>query len=91
MQWTLWEAFRPGLEAIKESKKLQKTILKQQYENSYCIKDLKGLDKPMIVNTALDVPAVDLEQIDPDDLEEMVSLMEVAMLTYEGGDLLKKT
>ncbi|GJU61569.1 putative ribonuclease H-like domain-containing protein [Tanacetum coccineum] len=41
---TLWEAIKTNFRGNKESKKMQKTILKQQYENSYCIRS-EGLDK----------------------------------------------
>ncbi|GJU24164.1 hypothetical protein Tco_1162785 [Tanacetum coccineum] len=42
---TLWEAINTGFGGNKESKKIQKTILKQQYENfaaSRSEKDMKG-------------------------------------------------
>nr|GEU66777.1 hypothetical protein [Tanacetum cinerariifolium] len=53
---TLWEAIKPRFGGKKESKKMQKTILKQQYEN-------------FIASRSEDNE--DLEQIDTDDLEEM--------------------
>nr|GEW51366.1 ribonuclease H-like domain-containing protein [Tanacetum cinerariifolium] len=41
---TLWEAIKTRFEGNKESKKMQKTILKQQYEN-FAASRSKGLDK----------------------------------------------
>ncbi|GJR77315.1 ribonuclease H-like domain-containing protein [Tanacetum coccineum] len=41
---TLWEAIKTRFGANKESKKMQKTILKQQYEN-FAASRSKGLDK----------------------------------------------
>ncbi|GJV06682.1 hypothetical protein Tco_1344338 [Tanacetum coccineum] len=80
---TLWEAIKTRFGGNKESKKMQKTILKQQYEN-FTTSRYEGLDKTYdsgtneAVNTALDIPAAspqldneDLEQIDTGDLEEM--------------------
>ncbi|GJV16204.1 hypothetical protein Tco_1361527 [Tanacetum coccineum] len=64
---TLWEAIKARFRGNKESKKIQKTILKQQYEN-FAASRSEGLDK------TYDSPQLDnedLEQIDTDDLEEM--------------------
>ncbi|GKD12662.1 hypothetical protein Tco_1197069 [Tanacetum coccineum] len=44
---TLWEAIKARFGGNKESKKMQKTILKQQYEN-FTASRSEGLDKPMI-------------------------------------------
>ncbi|GJZ55123.1 hypothetical protein Tco_0610316 [Tanacetum coccineum] len=41
---TLWEAIKARFRGNKESKKMQKTILKQQYEN-FTASRSKGLDK----------------------------------------------
>ncbi|GJV34951.1 hypothetical protein Tco_1407428, partial [Tanacetum coccineum] len=41
---TLWEAIKTRFEGNKESKKMQKTILKQQYENFTALRS-EGLDK----------------------------------------------
>ncbi|GJT46833.1 hypothetical protein Tco_0955548 [Tanacetum coccineum] len=41
---TLWEEIKARFEGNKESKKMQKTILKQQYEN-FTASRSKGLDK----------------------------------------------
>ncbi|GJZ98294.1 ribonuclease H-like domain-containing protein [Tanacetum coccineum] len=81
---TLWEAIKARFGGNKESKKIQKTILKQQFENFIASRS-EGLDKTYdstneAVNTAHDVPAArtygqasssTYEQIDTDDLEEM--------------------
>nr|GEW72998.1 hypothetical protein [Tanacetum cinerariifolium] len=53
---TLWEAIKTRFRGNKESKKMQKTILKQQYENFVASRSEDNKD---------------LEQIDTDDLEEM--------------------
>nr|GEZ63686.1 ribonuclease H-like domain-containing protein [Tanacetum cinerariifolium] len=68
---TLWEAINTRFGGNKESKKMQKTILKQQYEN-FAASRYEGLDKtydsqpnsPQLVHE-------DLEQIHLDDIEEM--------------------
>ncbi|GJR61315.1 putative ribonuclease H-like domain-containing protein [Tanacetum coccineum] len=63
---TLWEAIKTRFGGNKESKKMQKTILKQQYEN-FTTSRYKGLDKTYdsgtneAVNTALDIPAARLK------------------------------
>ncbi|GJT71825.1 ribonuclease H-like domain-containing protein [Tanacetum coccineum] len=48
---TLWEAIKARFGSNKESKKMQKTILKQQYENFDASRS-EGLIKPMIENTS---------------------------------------
>ncbi|GJY64045.1 ribonuclease H-like domain-containing protein [Tanacetum coccineum] len=84
---TLWEAIKTRFGGNKESKKMQKTILKQQYEN-YTASRSEGLDK------TYDSPQLDnedLDQIDTDDLEEMDLKWQVAMLTMRVKRFLKKT
>ncbi|GJV03885.1 hypothetical protein Tco_1337454 [Tanacetum coccineum] len=44
---TLWEAIKARFGGNKESKKMQETILKKQYEN-FTASRSEGLDKPMI-------------------------------------------
>ncbi|GJX23697.1 putative ribonuclease H-like domain-containing protein [Tanacetum coccineum] len=64
---TLWAAIKSRFGGNVESKKMQKNVLKQQFENFF-VYDIEGLDK------AYDSPQLDdedLEQIDHDDLEEM--------------------
>ncbi|GJV48807.1 ribonuclease H-like domain-containing protein [Tanacetum coccineum] len=83
---TLWEAIKTRFGGNKESKKMQKTILKQQYEN-FTASRSQGLDK------TYDSPKLDnedLEQIDADDLEEMHLKWHVAMLTMRVKRFLKK-
>ncbi|GJY18454.1 ribonuclease H-like domain-containing protein [Tanacetum coccineum] len=66
---------------------MQKTILKQQYEN-FATSRSKGLDK------TYDSPQLDnkdLQQIDTDDLEEVDLKWQVAMLTMRVKRFLKKT
>ncbi|GJW73017.1 putative ribonuclease H-like domain-containing protein [Tanacetum coccineum] len=84
---TLWEAIKARFGGNKESKKMQKTILKQQYEN-FTASRSEGLDK------TYDSPQLDnedLEQIGTDDLEEMDLKWQVAMLTMRVKRFLKKT
>nr|GEW64358.1 ribonuclease H-like domain, reverse transcriptase, RNA-dependent DNA polymerase [Tanacetum cinerariifolium] len=66
---SLWEAIKNRFRGNKESKKMQKTILKQNYEH-FVASSQKGLDK-----------TYDLEQINTDDLEKMDLKWQVAMLT----------
>ncbi|GJW07584.1 ribonuclease H-like domain-containing protein [Tanacetum coccineum] len=73
---TLWEAIKARFGGNKESKKIQKTILKQQYEN-FTASRSEGLDK------TYDSPLLDnenLEQIDTNDLKEKDLQWQVAML-----------
>ncbi|GJV91084.1 hypothetical protein Tco_1538897 [Tanacetum coccineum] len=74
---TLWEAIKAKFGGNKESKKMQKTIMKQQYENFAASRSErldKTYDSPQFDNE-------DLEHIDTDDLEEMDLKWQVAMLT----------
>nr|GEZ82375.1 hypothetical protein [Tanacetum cinerariifolium] len=82
----------------KESKKVQRTLLKQQYENFASLSS-ETLDQTfdrlqklisqleiqdILSNTVINSPKLareDLEQIDPDDLEEMDLHWEIVMLT----------
>nr|GEU72596.1 ribonuclease H-like domain-containing protein [Tanacetum cinerariifolium] len=71
----------------KKSKKMQKTILKQQYKN-FAASRSEGLDK------TYDSPQLDnedLEQIDIDDHEEMDLKWQLAMLTMRVKRFIKKT
>ncbi|GJV45534.1 hypothetical protein Tco_1430070 [Tanacetum coccineum] len=63
---SLWEAIKTRFGGNKESKKMQKTVLKQQYENFNASRS-EGLDK--IYDRVVSMK--DLEQIDTDDLEKM--------------------
>ncbi|GJR14707.1 hypothetical protein Tco_0797359 [Tanacetum coccineum] len=84
---TLWEAIKARFRGNKESTKMQKTILKQQYEN-FAASRSEGLDKTYY---SLQLDNEDLEQIDTDDLEEMDLKWQVAMLTMRVKRFLKKT
>ncbi|GJU27597.1 ribonuclease H-like domain-containing protein [Tanacetum coccineum] len=74
---TLWEAIKTRFGGNKESKKMQKTILKQQYENFAALRS-EGLDK---IYDSPQLDNKDPEQIDTDDLEEMDLKWQVAILT----------
>nr|GFB08516.1 ribonuclease H-like domain-containing protein [Tanacetum cinerariifolium] len=69
---TLWEAIKTRFGGNKESKKIQKTILKQQYENFVASRS-EGLDKTYdrFQKLISQLEIHDLEQIDTDDLEEI--------------------
>ncbi|GKC60830.1 hypothetical protein Tco_1088428, partial [Tanacetum coccineum] len=97
---SLWEAIKTRFGGNKESKKMQKTILKQQYEN-FTASRSEGLDKTydrfQKLISQLEIPVnpqlnnKDLEQIDTDDLEEMDLKWQVAMLTMRVRRFIKKT
>ncbi|GJX39694.1 retrovirus-related pol polyprotein from transposon TNT 1-94, partial [Tanacetum coccineum] len=95
---SLWEAIKNRFGGNKESKKMQKTILKQNYEN-FVASSQEGLDKTydrfqnlisqLEIHGELDNE--DLEQIDANDLEEMDLKWQVAMLTMRVRRFIKKT
>ncbi|GJY41217.1 ribonuclease H-like domain-containing protein [Tanacetum coccineum] len=89
---TLLEAIKARFGGNKESKKMQKTILKQQYEN-FAASRSEGLDKTFdrFQKLISQLEIHDLEQIDTDDLEEMDLKWQVAMLTMRVKRFLKKT
>ncbi|GJS13825.1 hypothetical protein Tco_0408297 [Tanacetum coccineum] len=92
---TLWEAIKARFGGNKESKKMKKTILKQQYENFVASRS-EGLDKPYdrfqkLISQSEIHDNEDLEQIDTDDLEEIDLKWQVAMLTLRVKRFLKKT
>ncbi|GJY16931.1 ribonuclease H-like domain-containing protein [Tanacetum coccineum] len=75
---TLWEAIKTRLGGNKESKKMQKTILKQQYEN-FAASRSEGLEKPMIAwnNIALIMRnKSDLDTMSMDDLYNNLKVYE---------------
>ncbi|GJY43481.1 ribonuclease H-like domain-containing protein [Tanacetum coccineum] len=95
----LMEAIEKRYGGNKESKKVQRTLLKQQYEN-FVGSSSKIMDQTFdstnsnistneADNTAYGVK--DLEQIDPDDLEEMDLQWEMAMLTIRARRFIKRT
>nr|GEV59377.1 reverse transcriptase domain-containing protein [Tanacetum cinerariifolium] len=72
---TLWETIKTRFGGNKESKKMEKTILKQQYENFVASRSEDNED---------------LKQIDIDDLEEMDLKWQVAMLNMRVKRFIKK-
>ncbi|GJS27984.1 putative ribonuclease H-like domain-containing protein [Tanacetum coccineum] len=68
-------------------KKMQKTILMQQYDNFTALRS-EGLDKTY---DSSQLNNEDLEQIDTDDLKEMDLKWQVVMLTMRVNRFLKKT
>nr|GFC06782.1 ribonuclease H-like domain-containing protein [Tanacetum cinerariifolium] len=96
---SLWEAIKTRFEGNKESKKMHKTILRQQYKNFVASRS-EGLDKIYdsineTVNAAQDIPAAGskaqpsassyADDIDTKDLEEMDLKWQVAMITMRGN------
>nr|GEU81287.1 hypothetical protein [Tanacetum cinerariifolium] len=75
---SLWEAIKNRFGGNNESKKMLKTILKQNYEN-FAASSQEGLDKTY--DSALQLDNENLEQIDTDDLEEIDFKWQVAMIT----------
>nr|GFA53328.1 putative zinc finger, CCHC-type [Tanacetum cinerariifolium] len=78
----LMEAIEKRCRGNKESKKVQRTLLKKQYEN-FTTSSLKTLEQTF--------DREDVEQIDPDDLEEMDLKWEMAMLTIRARRFMKRT
>nr|GEV65121.1 hypothetical protein [Tanacetum cinerariifolium] len=92
---SLREAIKARFRGNKESKKMHKTIMKQQYEN-FVASRTEGLDKTydrfQKLISQLEVnDNKDLEQIDTDDLEEMDLKCQVAMITMRVKRFMKKT
>ncbi|GJU54261.1 ribonuclease H-like domain-containing protein, partial [Tanacetum coccineum] len=101
------EAIEKRYRGNKESKKVQRTLLKQQYENfsgsssETMDQTFNRLQKIIFQleiqdNTAYDLNSPqlaqeDLEQIDPDDLEEMDLQWEMAMLKIRARRFYKRT
>nr|GEU96907.1 ribonuclease H-like domain-containing protein [Tanacetum cinerariifolium] len=91
---TLWEAIKSRFGGNKESKKMQKTILKQQYEN-FVGSRFKGLDKTYdrfqkLIRQLEIHDNKDLEQIDTNDLEKIDLKWQVVMLTMRVKRFIKK-
>ncbi|GJZ46265.1 hypothetical protein Tco_0593861 [Tanacetum coccineum] len=79
----------------KESKKTQKTLLKQQYEN-FNGSSSEGLDQTYdrlqnLISQLEFMDNEDLQHIDADDLEEMDLKWQMAMLTMRARRFLNKT
>ncbi|GJZ65730.1 putative ribonuclease H-like domain-containing protein [Tanacetum coccineum] len=81
------EAIKARFGGNKESKKMQKAILMQQYDNFTALRS-EGLDKTY---DSSQLNNEDLEQIDTDDLKEMDLKWQVVMLTMRVNRFLKKT
>ncbi|GJZ27449.1 hypothetical protein Tco_0571702 [Tanacetum coccineum] len=102
---SLWAAVKSRFTGNVTSKKMQKTVLKQQFEN-FSVSDIKGLDKAydmfqinlisllvfmVQISNSPQLDDEDLEQIDHDDLEEMDLKWQVAMLSMRVKRFYKKT
>nr|GEW49646.1 retrovirus-related Pol polyprotein from transposon TNT 1-94 [Tanacetum cinerariifolium] len=91
---TLWEEIETIFGGNKESKKMQKTILKQQYENFVASRS-EGRCKSNVAEkstTSLEhsYPDHAKQQIDTDDLEEMDLKWQVAIITMRVKRFIKK-
>ncbi|GJY09138.1 ribonuclease H-like domain-containing protein [Tanacetum coccineum] len=82
----LMEAIEKRYGGNKKSKKVQRTLLKQQYEN-FAGSSSETMDQTF---DTLQKHIKDLEQIDPDDLEEMDLQWEMAMLTIRARRFIKR-
>nr|GEX69072.1 retrovirus-related Pol polyprotein from transposon TNT 1-94 [Tanacetum cinerariifolium] len=89
----LMEAIEKRYGGNMESKKVQRTLLKKQYKN-FTGSSLETLDKTFDrlqkLISQLKIQE-DLEQIDPDDLEEMDLHWEIAMLIIRARRFIKRT
>nr|GEU98848.1 hypothetical protein [Tanacetum cinerariifolium] len=91
---SLWEAIKNRFGGNKESKKMQKTILKRNYDN-FVASSQEGLDKTYdtfqkLISQLEIHDNEDLEQINTDDLEEMDLKWQVTMLTIRVKRFIKK-
>ncbi|GKC95410.1 ribonuclease H-like domain-containing protein, partial [Tanacetum coccineum] len=88
----MWEAIKSRFGRNDESKKMQKHILKQQFE-SYSVSNSEGLhkgyDRFQSLLTQLEIQ--DAEQVDEFDLEEMYLKWQVAMISIRLKKFYKKT
>ncbi|GJS73388.1 putative ribonuclease H-like domain-containing protein [Tanacetum coccineum] len=92
---SLMEAIEKRFGGNKESKKTQKTLLKQQYEN-FNGSSSEGLDQTYnrlqkLINQLEIIDNKDLQKIDADDLEEMDLKWQMAMPTMRARRFLNKT
>nr|GFC61050.1 hypothetical protein [Tanacetum cinerariifolium] len=89
---SLWEAIMNSFGGNKESKKMQKTILKQNYEN-FVASSQEGHDKTYdrFQKLISQLEIHNLEHIDTDDLEEIDLKWQVVMLTMRIKRFIKKT
>ncbi|GJY46883.1 hypothetical protein Tco_0435946 [Tanacetum coccineum] len=103
---TLMRAIKSIFGGNTATKKTQKNLLKQQYENfaasstegaTDSSKSAKNLSNAMIYSFFSSQPSIpqldnkDLQQIDPDDLEEMDLRWNIAMLTMRARRFLKNS
>nr|GEU61997.1 putative ribonuclease H-like domain-containing protein [Tanacetum cinerariifolium] len=84
---SLMEAIEKCFDGNTETKKVQKTLLKQQFEN-FSGSASKSLDQ---IHDSPQLDNDDLKQIDADDLEEMDLKWQMAMLTMRAMKFLQKT
>ncbi|GJS91824.1 hypothetical protein Tco_0774460 [Tanacetum coccineum] len=75
---TLWAAIKSRFGGNVESKKMQKTILKQQFEN-FSVSDTKGLDK------AYDRNKTGIDDLDIDDLYNNLKVFEADIKSSSGS------
>ncbi|GKC32699.1 ribonuclease H-like domain-containing protein [Tanacetum coccineum] len=90
----LMEAIKKRYGGNKESKKVQRTLLKQQYKNfsgSSSETMDQTFDRLQKHISQLEIQGEDLEQIDPDDLEEMDLQWEMAILIIRARRFIKRT
>nr|GEV34128.1 putative ribonuclease H-like domain-containing protein [Tanacetum cinerariifolium] len=92
---SLMEAIEKRFGGNKETKKVQKTLLKQQYENFSCSSS-ESLDKihdrlQEFISQLEILDNDDLKQIDVDDLEDMDLKWRMAMLTMRARRFLQRT
>nr|GEZ99942.1 hypothetical protein [Tanacetum cinerariifolium] len=90
---TLMEAIEKRFGGNTETKKVQKTLLKQQYENFTCTttQNLAFVSSSKTDSTTDLSFTHSLKQIDVDDLEEMDLRWQMAMLTMRARRFLQKT
>nr|GEU95212.1 hypothetical protein [Tanacetum cinerariifolium] len=82
---TLWAAIKTRFGGNAESKKMQKNVLKQQFEKKI-VSNSEGLDK-----STPKLDKEDLEKIDQEDSKEMDLKWQVAMLSIRVKRFYKKT
>nr|GEX88597.1 hypothetical protein [Tanacetum cinerariifolium] len=81
---SLMQAVEKRFRGNATTKKIQRNLLKQQYENFTASSSEVQLNNPQLENE-------DLQQIHPDDLEEMDLRWQMAMLTIRARRFLKNT
>nr|GEZ95244.1 ribonuclease H-like domain-containing protein [Tanacetum cinerariifolium]GFA06022.1 ribonuclease H-like domain-containing protein [Tanacetum cinerariifolium] len=84
----IWEAIKSKFSGNDESKKMQKYLLRQQFEGFF-VSTSEGLHKGYDSDPQLDYD--DLEQINDDDMEEMDLKWQVAMISMRIKKFYKRT